>query len=468
MTDVAEERGAQAQLAEPLLLPCGVRLPNRLAKAAMSEQLADRHNRPTPELSRLYERWSRSGAGLLVTGNVMIERAAVSEPRQVVLDHVGCLPTASRWAATHRDGPHLWLQLNHGGRQIPRLLCARPEAPSAVRVAGPVGTFGTPRVLTEDRILELVERFATASGLAMAAGFSGVQIHAAHGYLISQFLSPATNRRDDDWGGTPDRRRRFLQEVVRAVRRRVGPGVPVSVKLNTADAQRGGVSTEEALGTVRWLADEGVDLIELSGGTFEQASMVGRDGSAPSERTRRREAYFLAFAEQARNHCHAPLMVTGGFRSVEAMVAAIASGAVDVVGLARPMACDPMLPARLLSGEVARSEAPILVMPRVLRPVPMLAGMAEVAWHTEQLRRLGAGRDPRPRRRVTASVLSYTARQTFHTLARRLERLRRAPRRGRRGGGPTRGARPRGGRRRRRSPRRPRSGSRSCARRRRR
>ena len=216
-----------ALLRQPLRLPCGVELPNRLAKSAMSEQLATLDHRPTADLIRLYERWACGGAGLLITGNVMIDRSAVAEPRNVVIEDERDLPMLTQWAQVgRRTGAHLWMQINHPGRQALRLLAPQPVAPSAVPMRVARRAFATPRALTAAEILHLIERYATTAAIARKAGFTGVQIHAAHGYLISQFLSPLTNQRSDAWGGTLPKRMRFLLEIYRATRYSGRAGVP--------------------------------------------------------------------------------------------------------------------------------------------------------------------------------------------------------------------------------------------------
>lgn len=371
----------------PLTLPCGAVLKNRIAKSAMSEQLGDRKNAPTDALSRLYARWAAGGAGLVVTGNVMIDRSALGEPRNVVLDDERDRPALQAWArAGTQSGTHLWMQLNHPGRQTPRTLASEPVAPSAVAVALP--GFAAPRALTAAEIRDLVARFGRTAALARQAGFTGVQIHGAHGYLVSQFLSPLVNRRTDDWGGPIANRMRFLLESYRAIRSAVGAAFPVSVKINSADFQRGGFSEDDAETVVRALDEAGVDLIEISGGTYERpAMMLG----AEKESTQRREAFFIAFAERVRKSLKAPLMLTGGFRSREGMQTALASGALDVVGMARPLAVEPDLPGRLIAGTAERS----LAEPRRLG-IAMLEGVTELSWHTMQLHRLGAGKEPDP------------------------------------------------------------------------
>ncbi len=388
-------------LAATLRLPCGAELPNRLAKAAMSEQLAGPGGAPGAALARLYGRWGRGGAGLLVTGNVMIDGRHLGEAGNVVIEDDRHLEALAAWAAAARaGGAHAWVQLNHPGRQTARAVDPAPVAPSAVPLEVGGGAFARPRALAHDEILELVSRFARAAAAVKAAGFTGVQLHAAHGYLASQFLSPRTNLRDDDWGGDGPRRRRFLLEVLRAVRRAVGPSFPVGVKLNSADFQRGGIGEDDALAVVEALSAEGADLLEISGGTYERTAMFDE----PAASTLRREAFFLAFAERARRVAEVPLMLTGGFRSRAAMEAALAGGAVDVVGLARPLAVEPDLPAALLAGRSDRA-----------RPVRLGTGfrtldaMVVGSWHQRQLRRMGRGEEPDLSLSRTGALLLYVS-----------------------------------------------------------
>ena len=371
-------------LAEPLKLRCGAVLPNRLAKSALSEQLGDRRNAPTRELHELYRTWARGGAGTLITGNVMVDPAALGEPRNVTAT---ADPAGFRaWArAVEGTGTRLWVQLNHPGRQSPRYLSREPVAPSAVPFGsrGIRTAFAAPRALTGDEIEAIIERFAVAARTFVDAGFHGVQIHGAHGYLVSQFLSPLTNLRTDAWGGDAVRRRRFLLEVVRRVRAAVGDDVPVAVKLNSADFQRGGFTEEESLEVVRELGETGVDLLEVSGGTYEKAAMMGSGRAS----TQAREAYFLDYAAKARSVSDVALMVTGGFATAEGMAEALRSGALDVVGLGRPLIVDPGLPARLLDGEDARAER---LCPKT--GVRLADSLLEIQWHTRQLHRIAAGK----------------------------------------------------------------------------
>jgi 2,4-dienoyl-CoA reductase-like NADH-dependent reductase (Old Yellow Enzyme family) len=382
------DAGRVPELGAPLTLPCGVTLPNRLAKAALSEQLADARNRPTPALEALYRRWGRGGAGLLVTGNVMVDRRSLGEPRNVVVEDDADLDALGRWATAARAGGAVAIaQLNHPGRQTPPGLSTAVVAPSAVPVNVSGARFQTPRPLTPAEIEEQIARFAASAEIVVRAGFDGVQLHAAHGYLISQFLSPLTNRRDDDWGGDRARRRHFLLQAVGAVRGAIGAERILAVKLNSADFQRGGFEEEESLEVVGALGGAGIDLLEISGGTYERAAMVGQ---VPRASTRAREAYFLDFAERARTAVSLPLMLTGGFRTGAAMCRARHAG-IDVIGLGRPLCLEPELPRALLTDPGAAS---------LLRPlstgVQRLDAAAELFWHGRQIRRMGDGLDPDP------------------------------------------------------------------------
>jgi 2,4-dienoyl-CoA reductase-like NADH-dependent reductase (Old Yellow Enzyme family) len=393
----------------PLRLPNGVVLRNRLAKSAMSEAMGTYDNRPTPGLVRLYQRWGASGIGLLMTGNVMIDRRALGEPGNVVIEDERDLPLLQEWAsASTARGAATWVQLNHPGKQSPKGLNRSNLSPSAIPFRKDMAAFfDTPREATPDEIEDIIRRFGRSAAICKKAGFSGVQIHGAHGYLVSQFLSPHHNQRSDQWGGSAENRRRFVLAVYAEIRRQVGTDFPVGIKLNSADFQRGGFTEEESMATIEALAAAGIDLIEISGGTYEAPAMTGAMKSLKVS-TVAREAYFIEFADKLRARVSTPLMVTGGFRTATAMQAALQSQALDLVGIARLMAIDPDAPARLLQGQNS---------PQIVRPIKtgiaVIDRMAlmEVAWYTRQLRRIGAGREPRP----NESGLLAFAKTVFHS-----------------------------------------------------
>lgn len=398
-----------ASLKAPLTLPCGAVLPNRLAKAAMTEGLAE-GGVPGEALVRLYQTWADSGCGMLLTGNVQIDRWHLERPGNVIIDRE---PDAAmregliRWSAAAKSGgAAVWMQISHGGRQTGVRVNRTPKAPSAVPLELPGKMFGTPVPLTEAEILDLIGRFALAARVARETGFDGVQVHAAHGYLISQFLNPRANLRTDRWGGSLENRARFLMEVVAATRAAVGADFPVSVKLNSADFQKGGFAFEDSLIVAGWLAEAGVDLLEISGGTYEQPQMVGSDGvKAGDEKaasTIAREAYFLDFARAMLKSKTPPLMVTGGFRDPAVMAGALADG-VSVIGVGRPLCTEPHSTRELLEGQVRALDSwedRVRVGSGIFGPrssVPLLKALNVVssqAWSYQQLRRMAAGKAP--------------------------------------------------------------------------
>ncbi|WP_009473482.1 NADH:flavin oxidoreductase/NADH oxidase family protein [Rhodococcus sp. JVH1] len=407
-----------ASLHDPLPLPCGQVLPNRIMKAALSEALGDNRNAPDGRLEQLYTTWSRGGYGLLVTGNVMIDRTQLGEPGNIVIEDERNLDALTSWAKTTKDAAvPIWVQLNHPGRQSnPLALGHTPVAPSPVPLDIPGAS--TPRELTPGEIEDIIERFAAAALVCETAGFDGVQIHGAHGYLVAQFLSPLANRRDDDWGGDPERRMRFVLEVVRRIRARVSPGFAVGIKLNSADFQRGGFTEDESRGVVAALAQEGLDLIEVSGGSYESPAMMGTAAAS----TRAREAYFLEYARTVRALAgNVPLAVTGGFRSRTAMEAAIGAGECDVVGIGRPTATTTDAASAILTGRADtltthQSRSGMRgVLGRVV-DIKTLDGILDLGWHTDQLHRIGAGLEPDPNRGRLATTVALLRRNGRTTL----------------------------------------------------
>ncbi|WP_405476146.1 NADH:flavin oxidoreductase/NADH oxidase family protein [Streptomyces sp. NBC_00009] len=399
-------------LHDHLTLPNGQVLPNRIMKSALSEALADKRNAPDHRLEQLYRTWSRGGYGLIITGNVMVDRTQLGEPGNVVIEDDRDLAALTRWAAATKDaGIPTWVQLNHPGRQANMLALGHtPVAPSPIPLNLPGAA--KPRELTSAQIEDIIERFATAAAVCETAGFAGVQVHGAHGYLVNQFLSPLSNRRDDEWGGDPERRMRFVLEVVRRVRSRVSPGFAVAVKLNSADFQRGGFTEEDSRSVVAALAREGLDMIEVSGGNYESPAMAGSAAAS----TRAREAYFLEYARTVRGLVgDIPIAVTGGFRSRDGMAAAVAAGECDVVGIGRPTATTPDAADVILTG---RAEAVVAHqmrygMRRVLGKVAdikALDGVLDLSWHADQLHRLGAGLEPDLRRGRLATTVSMVRR----------------------------------------------------------
>lgn len=377
-----------ADLFQPLRLPNGAVLPNRIAKAAMEEQLAEPAQKPGAALHRAYRAWSEGGTGLLLTGNVMVDRRALTSAGAVVLDAETDLEPFRRWAsAAKAGGAAIWMQISHPGRQVMAALGQPGWAPSAVAVdlGKHSKLIAPPREMSEAEIEATIARFAATAQRAEEAGFDGVQIHAAHGYLISQFLSPLSNRRTDRWGGTLENRARLLIEVIRAVRAAVRADFAVAVKLNSADFQRGGFDAGDAEAVVRLLNELPVDLVELSGGTYEAPAMQGqtRDG-----RTLAREAYFLEFAAQIAKVACMPVMTTGGIRRREVAAEVLAQG-VAVVGIGTALALCPDLPRRWREGRPSGE-----LVPQVGFKDKTMNALAIMALVRRQIHRLGANQPP--------------------------------------------------------------------------
>ncbi|MEL7453966.1 MAG: NADH:flavin oxidoreductase/NADH oxidase family protein [Pseudomonadota bacterium] len=347
---------------DPLTLPSGLTLQNRLVKAAMTECIAGPDNQAHEGHVRLYGRWADGGLGLQITGNVQVDRMHLEDPANVVIDGPVSnqyMEMLAAWAAAaSRNGCLSVVQLSHAGRQTPKVVNSEPFGPSDVVLNMPGGQFAQPTPMSEDDISALLSKFAHAARVCRDAGFNGVQIHAAHGYLISQFLSPIANRRRDQWGGSLENRARLLIESIRAVKATTGDGFSVSAKLNSSDFQKGGYTFAECLSVIDMLNAEGLDFLELSGGNYEQPKMAGIEGFQPAEAedvaesTRAREAYFADYTKQVKKRSKMPIMVTGGFRSRVAMDAVLSDGEADLIGLARPLCADPDAPQKLISGEI--------------------------------------------------------------------------------------------------------------------
>ena len=373
-----------------------VHFKNKMIKGAMSEALANHAGQPNHLHLGLYEAWAKGGLGCAITGNVMVDFRAKNEPGVVVIETERDLEPLKQWAAIgKKHGMVQLVQLSHPGRQCPKGLNKETVAPSAVTFSPALAmSFGTPRALREDEILDIIQRFATSAAICEKAGFEGVQLHGAHGYLISQFLSPLTNKRQDQWGGSAENRMRFLLEIYKAVRAATSDQFIISVKLNSADFQRGGISEEDVIATFKAIDAAGIDLIEISGGSYEAPAMAGVKQEKRKASTIAREAYFLEFAEKIREHVQCKLMVTGGFRTAAGMNAALESGACDFIGMARPFAVEPDVTNRLIAGQDVR-----YAVDKIKTGISMIDKMAimEVIWYAAQFKDIAEGKQPNPK-----------------------------------------------------------------------
>jgi 2,4-dienoyl-CoA reductase-like NADH-dependent reductase (Old Yellow Enzyme family) len=388
-------------LSEPLTLPCGVTIKNRIVKAAMSENMASIDHSPGDKFQNLYKRWAQGGAGIVITGNVMVDQRHLGELYNVVIEKAKNNEEALRkWAqAGTQNNTHLWMQINHPGKQTPKFLTKEPVAPSAIGYKSNLkNMFNTPRELSHEEIVDIIDRYAYAAKVAKESGFSGVQIHGAHGYLVAQFLSPLHNQRTDRWGGSLENRMNFVVEIYQKMREQVGAEYPIGIKINSADFQKGGFSSDESLIVMKKLSDLGIDLIEVSGGTYESTVMM--DGQRES--TKKREAYFSDFCEQLKGKVSAPILLTGGFRTAAGMNEALTSNDCQMVGLARSLAIDPDFANKLLSGEDVVS--PVRPLSSGVRSLDKLVPI-EITWYTQQLHRMGNGQQPKPQASVKLSIL---------------------------------------------------------------
>ncbi|MFF9853847.1 NADH:flavin oxidoreductase/NADH oxidase family protein [Streptomyces litmocidini] len=402
------------ELFSPLLLRSGQVLKNRIAKAAMEENMADDGQLPGERILTLYRRWAAGGAGLLITGNVMVHAEALTGPAGIVLDQYAPLKPFTEWAKAAKSGGGVaWMQINHPGRQVPANMPGVAWGPSDIGVSlgKRSSRFGRPTPMTPQQIDDTVTRFAITAHLAEKAGFDGVEIHAAHGYLLSQFLSPLVNKRTDQWGGSLRNRARLLLDIVRAIRIAVSPAFAVAVKLNSADFQRGGFEADDARQVIEMLEPLGVDLVELSGGSYESPAMTGRPAD---NRTQAREAYFLDLAKDLVKTSPLPLMLTGGINRRVTAERVLYNG-VALVGMGTALTLTPDLPRRWWDyREADRTMEPLTWSDKAL------AATASMARVRHQMRRLARGRNTKPdtspllaliseRRKQRSALRSYRA-----------------------------------------------------------
>lgn len=367
-------------------LPNGQRIKNRIVKAAMEENMSDESLQPGDALVNLYQKWAEGGAGLILTGNVMVDRLAMTGPGGVVLEKQTELEKFACWsAAAKANDTRVWMQINHPGRQVYKRMGGKVYSPSNVSLdMGKLSDmFGQAQAMTEDQIEELIQRFTDTAVQAEKAGFDGVQIHAAHGYLIAQFLSPLVNKRQDQWGGSIENRARLLIEVIKRVKAATAPEFGIGVKLNSADFQRGGFDVDDALTVVQFLEPLAIDLVELSGGSYEAPAMQGVTADG---RTLAREAYFLEFAEKIASETQIPIMTTGGIRRLPIAEEVLAKN-VALVGIATGLATEPSLPNIWRTD--TEFEAPY---PQINWKNKTFRGLAVMAYVKRQLRRVGANK----------------------------------------------------------------------------
>ena len=402
-------------LKDKITLPCGAQIKNRICKAAMTERIAFADNYTNQRHLNLYKKWAEGDIGILLTGNVQVDKNHLEGPANVCIEedtYAEQLPLLRKWAEEGtKDNTHLWMQISHAGRQTPGEINSSPKAPSSVQLKIPGRNYGVPSALSTEEINEIIKKFTFVAKIARETGFTGIQIHSAHGYLLSEFLSPDINLREDEWGGTLENRSRIHVEIIKSIRREVGEDFPISIKMNSADFQKGGFSSDDSIEVAKIIEAAGVDNIEISGGTYEQPRLLGLDNvsinpdrsEVRKESTIAREAYFLEYAEKIKKNIQIPLMVTGGFRTKEGMESAVKSGACEIVGVGRPLCANPFAIKEMFDGKIEQLpiyEKTLSLGPWIFSPsspfrlIQALNAFGAQAWFYQQIKRMGDNKLP--------------------------------------------------------------------------
>jgi len=320
-------------------------LRNRMVRSATAERMATSDGTPLPELIECHRALAHGGTGLIITGHMYVHPTGIVHPQMVGIDSDDRVEGLAALAdAVHGEGGHIAVQLNHSGRQARASVTEMAIAPSDDPAAPPRAAA---RKMTDEEIAEIIEAYAQAARRVSEAGFDAVQIHAAHGFLISQFLSPLANQRTDGWGGSLRNRMRFLASVVGAVRREVGDRFPVFAKLGLCDESEGGLTLEEGIQILGAAKGMGLDAVEISGGIGTTGAYVTRKGV----RAGHDEAYLRPWAQQAKDATSVPTILVGGLRSRAVMEEVLESGDAQFISLCRPLVCEPDLANRLAEGE---------------------------------------------------------------------------------------------------------------------
>lgn len=344
-------------LTESLTLPCGAVIQNRLAKAAMTERLAGADHNPNEHHYHLYALWSESKPGLMITGNIMVDRLNLESAGNIVVEDRRAMIQLKNWSeVAKKHGSHFWGQINCAGRQTTRFVNGKPIAPSPIRLKGKLGFFAKPRQMSKNDILEYIDRYGNTAEILKEAGFTGIQIHAAHGYLISQFLSPRTNKRKDEFGGDIAGRAKFLYEIYKSIRSKVGEDFPVAVKINSSDYTKGGFSEEDCISVIRELSSMGIDLIEVSGGTYDNLAFL----SGTQSTKEKNGPYFAEFAKLLEDNFPTPIMLTGGIHDNTNAKSILEQKYADMVGLARPFLIESDLGKNFMNEETFSVSSPPL------------------------------------------------------------------------------------------------------------
>ena len=395
----------------PITLPNGTTIKNRFFKSAMSEGMGTRDFQPKKNIATLYKRWAEGGTGLIITGNIMVDPKGTAEPGNIVFDKNSNIEILKDWAKQgQQHGAKVMVQLNHPGKQVPKTIAKETVAPSTIPLGNGLNKlFSTPRALTTSKVEELVQKFVTSAKVAKEAGFSGVQIHAAHGYLISQFLSPHDNRRTDKYGGSLENRMRFLKEIYLGMREELGKDFTIGIKINSTDFKEDGLTEEDSLKTIIELANLGLDFVEISGGTYERPAMMGATSKSTNQ------VFFAEYSKKLKQKIEIPVVVTGGIRSINAMNTLLNDNTTDFIGIARPLTIDPNIPNKIKQGTYTIVET-TRVSTGVKKLDKIFDSLLGIVYYQVLMQNIAKGKEPKATKNAWPSLIQAVYNQGLAVL----------------------------------------------------
>ena len=395
----------------PITLPNGTTIKNRFFKSAMSEGMGTKNFQPKKNIATLYKRWAEGGTGLIITGNIMVDPKGTAEPGNIVFDKNSNMEILKEWAKQgQQHGAKVMVQLNHPGKQAPKTVSKQTVAPSAVPLGNGLNKlFSTPRALTTSEVEELVQKFVTSAKITKEAGFSGVQIHAAHGYLISQFLSPHDNRRTDKYGGSLENRMRFLKEIYLGMREELGKNFTIGIKINSTDFKEDGLTEEDSLKTIIELANLGLDFVEISGGTYERPAMMGATSKSTNQ------VFFAEYSKKLKQKIEIPVVVTGGIRSINAMNTLLNDNTTDFIGIARPLTIDPNIPNKIKQGTYTIVET-TRVSTGVKKLDKIFGSLLGIVYYQVLMQNIAKGKEPKATKNAWPSLIQAVYNQGLAVL----------------------------------------------------
>lgn len=395
----------------PITLPNGTTIKNRFFKSAMSEGMGTRDFQPKKNIATLYKRWAEGGTGLIITGNIMVDPKGTAEPGNIVFDKNSNIEILKDWAKQgQQHGAKVMVQLNHPGKQVPKTIAKETVAPSTIPLGNGLNKlFSTPRALTTSEVEELVQKFVTSAKVAKEAGFSGVQIHAAHGYLISQFLSPHDNRRTDKYGGSLENRMRFLKEIYLGMREELGKDFTIGIKINSTDFKEDGLTEEDSLKTIIELANLGLDFVEISGGTYERPAMMGATSKSTNQ------VFFAEYSKKLKQKIEIPVVVTGGIRSINAMNTLLNDNTTDFIGIARPLTIDPNIPNKIKQGTYTIVET-TRVSTGVKKLDKIFGSLLGIVYYQVLMQNIAKGKEPKATKNAWPSLIQAVYNQGLAVL----------------------------------------------------